>query len=415
MSEIADRPGTTGRATRNVAVLIAAQAILGAQMPVLFVVGGLAGQMIAPSPLLATAPISLIVFGSMTTSWWLAAFMQRFGRRAGFYIGAVGGALGALLSALALWVDHFPLFLLGAYFSGIYMSAQAFYRFAAADAAPPAFRAKAISYVLAGGLISALIGPQLATQTSEWLIVPFVGSYLAAAALNLAGLVLFPLLDLPPPKRPAPGAAPGRSRLEMLRDPRIAVAVICGAVSYALMNLMMTSTPLAVVGCGFSVETSGHVVSAHVVAMFAPSFVTGPLINRFGTAPIIAAGLICLAAAGGVALTGVELTQFFGALILLGVGWNFSFIGATTLLASCHTEAERGRIQGINDTVVFGCVTLASLASGFLIGSGETVVAGWTAVNLAMVPFLALAGAALIWLAFRGPSPGPAPAPDPLP
>lgn len=382
--------------TRNVWVLIAAQAILGAQMPILFVIGGLAGQSIAPTPLLATAPISLIVFGSMTTSWWLSNFMQAYGRRAGFILGALAGALGAGLSGYGLWLGHFPLFLVGSYISGIYMSAQAFYRFAASDSASDDFRPKAISYVMAGGLVSALIGPQLVKVTDSAVVVPFVGSYAAAVMLNLVGLWMFLLLDLPKPKTSA--KTDGRSRAEMLRDPNVIVAIICAMVSYSLMNLMMTSTPLAVVGCGFSTGNASDIVSAHVIAMFAPSFFTGHLIRRFGVIPIMATGLLCLALAGAVALTGVDLAQFFAALILLGIGWNFGFIGATTLLASSHSEAERGRIQGLNDTLVFGSVTLASLASGGLMNSGADTVAGWTAVNIAMLPFLVLAGAAILWL-----------------
>ncbi len=387
------------RNRRNVIVLIAAQAVLGAQMPILFVIGGLAGQMIAPTPMLATAPISLIVFGSMTTSWWLANFMQAYGRRAGFVLGALAGAAGAALSGYGLLEANFTLFLVGSYLSGIYMSAQTFYRVAAADSASDEFRPKAISYVLAGGLLSALIGPQLVKVTDTAMVVPFVGSYAAAAVLNLVGVWLFAFLDLPPPAKGSDGT--GRSRAEMLRDPRILVAIICAMVAYSLMNLMMTSTPLAVVGCGFSTGNASDVVSAHVIAMFAPSFFTGHLIRRFGVMSITATGLALLALAGIVALSGVELYQFFSALILLGLGWNFAFIGATTLLASSHSEAERGRIQGLNDTAVFGCVTIASLASGTLMHSGADAVAGWTAVNLAMLPFLLLAGVALAWLAFR--------------
>ncbi len=195
--------------------------------------------------------------------------------------------------------------------------------------------------------------------------------------------------------------AEGRSRRDLLRDPKIAVAIICAMVSYALMNLMMTSTPLAVVGCGFGTDDAADVVSAHVIAMFAPSFVTGHLIARFGAMRIVAAGLFLLAAAGAVAMTGVELYRFFGALVLLGVGWNFGFIGATALLAEGHSVEERGRVQGMNDFLVFGCVTIASLMSGVLMNAGADVAGGWNAVNLAMAPFLMLAGGALIWLAMK--------------
>ena len=404
MSIAADTPLTDdARAKRVVAVLVGAQAILGAQMPMIFTVGGLAGGMLAPNPCLATLPISLIVFGSMTTAPWLSGFMQTNGRRAGFFTGALGGALGAAVCAAALWMGNFWLFLAGSYLTGVYMSAQGFYRFAATDVASDAYKPKAISYVMAGGLISALIGPPLGTALADALVVPFVGTYLSVVALNLLGMMLFFLLELPKPSKEEQTApAPQRSRKELLQDPTILVAIICGMVAYALMNLVMTSTPLAVVGCGFATETAGWVVSAHVIAMFAPSFFTGHLIARFGATRIIWAGLVILAAAGGTALAGVEIMHFFGALILLGIGWNFGFIGATALLSTSHAPHERGRVQGLNDLMVFGCVTLASVASGGLMNcSGGDVVAGWTAVNLAMAPFLVLAGGALIYLSLR--------------
>jgi len=388
-------------AKRNVFVLILAQAFLGAQMPMIFVVGGLAGLMIAPSPALATIPISLIVFGSMTTAPWLSALMQKYGRRVGFFVGALGGALGAGIASLGLYLDNFAVFLIGSYLTGIYMSAHGFYRFAAADSASDDFRPRAISYVMAGGLLSALIGPQLVKFTSDATVVPFLGTYLSVVLINLIGVTVFFFLDVPPPKAPSADAPQARSRRELLRDPKIAVAIICGMVSYALMNLMMTSTPLAVVGCGFPTGTAADIVSAHVIAMYAPSFFTGHVIARFGAVRVVALGLFLLALAGAVALMGVELTNFFIALVLLGIGWNFGFIGATAMLTQAHPAHERGRVQGLNDFLVFGCVTLASLSSGVLMSLGETTLAGWNAVNIAMIPFLALAGAALIWLVLR--------------
>lgn len=391
------------RAKRNVAVLVAAQAVLGSQITMIFVIGGLAGQMLAPNPCLATLPISLIVFGSMTTAPWLSTIMQNYGRRAGFIVGAVGGAVGSIIGMIGLVTGNFWIFLLGSWLTGIYLSAQGFYRFAAADTASEAFRPKAISYVMAGGLLSALIGPQLVKVTTDLFVVPFLGTYLVATAINVLGIALFFFLDIPKPKA-QPKSAPtvGRSRMEMLRNPVILTAVVCGAVSYALMNLVMTSTPLAVVGCGFSTSNAADVVSAHVIAMFAPSFVTGHLIARFGAEKIVALGLLILACGGGVALSGVELFNFFGALVLLGIGWNFGMIGATSMLTSAHSEAERGRMQGMNDAIIFGCVTVASLASGGLMNcSGGDVVSGWNAVNLAMAPFLMLAGATLIWMVMR--------------
>jgi len=390
------------RAKRNVAVLVAAQAILGAQMPMIFVIGGLAGGMLSPNPCLATLPISFIVFGSMITAPWLSPLMQRNGRRFGFFLGAASGAVGAMISAYGLYIGSFYVLLMGSLLTGVYMSAQGFYRFAATDTASEAFRPKAISYVMAGGLISAIIGPQLNKLVQDAFVVPFLGTYLAVAALNLFGMLLFLALDLPKDTKGQPvmaNAPKARSRRELLRDPRIIVAVICGMVAYSLMNLVMTSTPLAVVGCGFTKNNANDIVSAHVLAMFAPSFFTGHLIARFGVEKITATGLVILMGAGMVALSGVAIPNFFGALILLGIGWNFGFIGATTMLSSAHAPHERGVVQGMNDMIVFGMVTVASLASGGLMKcSGGTAVEGWDAVNLAMIPFLILAAGALIWL-----------------
>lgn len=394
------------RAKRNVAVLVMAQAFLGSQITMIFVIGGLAGQQLAVNACLATLPISMIVFGSMTTAPWLSGLMQRFGRRAGFIVGAIGGLVGAAICAYALTLANFWIFLVGSYLTGIYMSSQGFFRFAAADTASEAFRPKAISYVMAGGLLSAIIGPQLVgyltSTNADASVMRFFPVYIAAMTLNVMGMLLFAFLDIPKPPKPAIDSPHGRTLIELLRTPRIAVAVICAMVSYALMNLVMTSTPLAVVGCGFAVADASNVVTGHVLAMFAPSFFTGHLIVRFGVERIMGLGLLILGGAGVVALSGVELGHFFIALILLGLGWNFGFIGATTMLAGAHAPHERGRMQGLNDLLVFGGVTLASLSSGGLMNcSGGTPQEGWAAVNIAMVPFLVLAGGALIWLMLR--------------
>ncbi|MEP1198660.1 MFS transporter [Tateyamaria sp.] len=401
MTEIDD-----SRAKRNVAVLVAAQAFLGSQITMMFVVAGLAGQQITPYACLATLPISLIVFGSMTTAPWLSNVMQRFGRKTGFILGACGGLIGAAIGAYALSISSFWLFLAGSYMTGIYMSAQGFYRFAAADTASEAFRPKAISYVMAGGLLSAIIGPQVVgyvtANTADATVARYIPIYWWAIAFNVMGMALFLLLDIPKPPAPSASDGPGRTRRELLASPRIAVAVICAAVSYALMNLVMTSTPLAVVGCGFGEPDAANVVTIHVLAMFAPSFFTGHLISRFGVERIMGLGLGILGIAGIVALQGVDLMNFYGALFLLGIGWNFGFIGATTMLAGAHTPQERGRMQGMNDLIVFGGVTVASLASGGLMNCiGGDPVEGWAAVNIAMVPFLVLAGGSLIWLVMR--------------
>ena len=393
------------RAMRNVWVLVAAQALLGSQMPMIFVVGGLAGQQITPYACLATLPISLIVFGSMTTAPWLSPFMQQHGRRAGFWLGAGGGVAGALICLWALSIGNFWLFLVGSYFTGIYMSSQGFFRFAATDLASEAFKPKAISYVMAGGLLSGILGPQivafLTADNADATVMRYAPIYVAVLMVNVLGLFLLYFIDIPKVPKSQDADSGGRSRGDLLRSPRILVAIICGAVAYALMNLVMTSTPLAVVGCGYSEPQASNVVMGHVLAMFAPSFFTGHLIAKFGVERITGLGLIILAAAGAVALSGVDIMQFYVALILLGLGWNFGFIGATTMLTTAHAAAERGRIQGLNDLIVFGSVTVASLASGGLMNcAGTDPVEGWTAVNLAMGPFLVIAGGALVWLMF---------------
>ena len=395
-------PATDTIARRNVVILATAQAFLGAQMPVVFVVGGLAGQSLAANACWATLPISLIVFGSMTTAPWLSHVMQRFGRRAGFLIGAGTGALGGLICAYALYISSFQMFLAGSYLTGIYMSAQGFYRFAAIDTASEEYRPKAVSYVMAGGIVAAVLGPQLAKVTFDSFVIPFMGAYLAVVAVNIIGASLFFLLDIPRPEAPKAASELGRTRLQLLATPRIAVAIICAMVSYALMNLVMTSTPLAVVGCGFTKAHAADVVMAHVLSMFVPSLFTGHLIARFGVERIMTAGLVILSTAGLAGLSGFQMGNFYAALILLGVGWNFGFIGATTMLAGAHTPQERGRVQGMNDFLVFGLVTISSLSSGGLMNcSGGTPQVGWVTVNLAMAPFLVLAFGALVWLATR--------------
>ncbi|GAA3875376.1 MFS transporter [Celeribacter arenosi] len=396
MTDIA-RPSTTAR--RNVWILVAAQAFLGAQMSMIFTIAGLAGQSLASNICFATLPISATVLGSMLSATPLSGIMQRYGRRAGFFVGAGAGAIGAAIGAMALIQQNFWLFVLGGLFTGVYQSSQGFFRFAATDTADEAFKPKAISYVLAGGVVSAIVGAQLVKLTADMLVITFLGTYLAVIAINVLGSLLFIFLDIPKPPVAKPGESLGRSRMELLKTPRIAVAIIVAMVSYALMNLVMTSTPLAVVGCGFEKNTAADVVSAHVLAMFVPSFFTGFLISKFGVERIMGIGLVILGLAGVVGLMGVELENFFIALVLLGIGWNFGFIGATAMLTSAHEPSERGRVQGFNDLLVFGGVTVASLASGGLMNcSGGSAQEGWTAVNIAMIPLLTLAGAALIWL-----------------
>lgn len=389
-------------AKRNVLILALASALLGAQMPVHFVLGGLAGQLLAENKALATLPISATVFCSMFAAPMIAQIMGRYGRMAGFFVGTGGGAIGAGISALAIIQGSFSLLLVGSALTGVYMAAQGQFRFAAADTASPAYRPKAISLVMAGGLAAAVIGPQMVQIFRESLApVPFAGAYLAVVALNILAGPLLLLIRIPRPARKVKGQRVGRPLRKILAIPRVRAAIICAMVSYALMNLVMTATPLAVVGCGFSPDLAADIVMAHVLAMFAPSFFTGNLIARFGAEKIVATGLGMLALCAAVAISGVTEYHFFVALVLLGLGWNFGFIGATEMLTSSHTQEERATIQGFNDFCVFGMVTIASLSSGALLNGFSDVVDGWHAVNYAEAPFLALALGALIWLAIK--------------
>ena len=386
-------------ARRNLIILILAQATVGNQMVMIFIVGGLAGQSLVSNPCFATLPISLIVWGSMLSANPLSLIMQKYGRRAGFLLGTLGGASGGIIGCIGLYLSDFSIFLIGSFLSGIYMSAQGFYRFAATDTASKGFKPKAISYVMAGGLISAIIGPQLVKLTSSSLIIPFLGTYLSVILLNLIGALLFLYLKIPLPRPEQNKYYGSRSYAQILKTPELLVAIICAMVAYALMNLVMTSTPLAVVGCGFTESNAADIVSMHVLAMFIPSFFTGHLIVRFGNIKIITAGLLILSVSGIVALSGISLANFSIALVLLGIGWNFGFIGATSLLANSHAPEERGKIQGLNDFIVFGGVTVASLASGGLMNcAGSSAASGWNAVNFAMLPFLILAGLAILFL-----------------
>ncbi len=383
-------------ARRNVAVLAYAQAVLGSQMAIHIILGGLAGAYLANDASLATLPISITVLTSMFTAPAASLLMGRFGRRAGFLSGAFCGAMGGALSAWALMVGSFATLLLGAAFTGVYQSFQGFFRFAAADTASDEFKPKAISWVLAGGLMSAIIGPAIVQVSGNFLApIPFAGAYVIVIALNIVGAAALLLLRISVPSAATRSAKSGRPLAEIFRQPKVVVAVLCAMISYALMNLVMTSTPLAMVSYGFTPDHAADVVRLHVLAMFAPSFVTGSLIARFGHARVIASGLLLLGACGAIALAGVELKHFYWALIALGVGWNFGFIGATSLLTTAHTGEERAKVQGLNDFLVFGLVAFASFSSGALLNGY-----GWPTVQYAMIPALTIAAIALSWFSF---------------
>lgn len=384
-------------AKRNVVVLVLGQMFFGAQMPMLFIFGSLAGAFLTTNPALATLPISIMMLTTMFMAGPVSLFMGKYGRRAGFLFGISMGALGGLVGAWALFEGEFYILLIASVFSGMYQSCHGFFRFAAADTASEEFKPKAISWVLAGGLGAALIGPELGARLHDHFeLAPFAGVYLAITALNLLFAPILLFLNIPLPEKTTAQQSSAVPLTDILRRPAVIVAILCGMVSFALMNLVMTATPLAMQACGFNPETSADVVRWHVIAMFGPSFFTGNLIKRFGAPKIIAVGLCLLGACGVVALLGVELLNFYLALVLLGLGWNFGFVGATAFLASIVEPEYRAKVQGFNDFCVFGLVAFASFSSGGLLSWF-----GWEAVLMAMPPFLLLAALGLIWLTSR--------------
>ena len=289
---------------------------------------------------------------------------------------------------------NFELLLLGAGFTGVYFSFHGFYRFAAADTASDAFKPKAISWVLAGGLVGAVLGSEVVQVSSDFFApIPFAGAYAVVVLINITGAIGLLFLDIPPPPRGRKDAPVARPIGEILRQPETIVAVLCAMISYGTMTLVMTSTSLAMIGQGFSTSQAADVVRWHALAMFGPSFVTGTIIARFGHLRVMSTGLVLLGACCMIAISGVELEKFYAALILLGLGWNFSFIGATTLLSNTHAAGERAKVQGLNDFLVLGTISLASLSSGALLN-----LYGWPVVQMAAVPALAIAGVALAWL-----------------
>jgi len=378
---------------RNLAILFAAHAVLGCQIPVNVVLGGLAGAALADNRALATLPLSVIVLVSMFVAPLASLMMGRFGRRAGFLLGAAAGALGGALSAAALFEGSFGMLLAGSACTGVFQGFQAFVRFAASDAVPEPLKPRAISWVLAAGLINALVGPEVVRWLADaYAPTPYAGAYVAVVAINIIGGAVLVFLRIPPPKRLAADSGARRPIAAVLGQPRLITAIFCGMVSYAVMSLVMTPTSLAMHDHGFDANQAADVVRWHVFAMYAPSFFTGSLIGRFGHAPVIATGLGLLLVCAGIALSGVDIHHFYLALIALGIGWNFGFIGATSLLATTYRPDEQAWVQGMNDFLVFGLVAAASFGSGALLN-----IWGWTAVQYAAIPSTAVAFGALIW------------------
>src|SRR5581483_3021213 len=382
-------------ARRNALVLAVGQALGGANTIIVVTTGGIVGAMLAPDKGLATLPITVMVLGMWAGTLPLGALARRFGRRIALQIGSALGVLAGLIDYLAVMRGGFALFLAGAFCAGLYAAAVQSYRFAAADTASAKFRAKAVSWVLTGGIAAAVIGPQLIIVAKD-LLPPFLfaASYLGQAGLALlaAGILTAVRMPAPPPK----GAGGGRPLGEIVATPRFITAAACGAVSYAMMNLVMTSAPLAMLACDHSVTDATLGLQWHVLSMFLPSFFTGSLINRFGVERVAVSGLMLICAAAGVALTGTSLVHFWTLLVLLGLGWNLAFIGATTMVTQCHRPEERNKVQAFNDFLVFGGMALGSFSSGQLLA-----VSGWAAVNEVVIPATIAAAALLLWRQLR--------------
>ncbi|MCW2244024.1 MFS transporter [Azospirillum canadense] len=382
----------------NVLRLSVAQALAGANSVVVYATGAIVGNTLAPSPALATLPISIFVVGMALCTLPAGSIARRHGRRAAFLAGTGCGVLVGLLCALAVVLGSFGLFCAAMVPGGAYAAVVLSFRFAAADCAPPERRARAMSAVMAGGVFAGVIGPQLVTHTMDlWAPHLFAATYLAQAAVaGVSALVLLGVrLPKPTAAERAAEMAGGRPIGAIAVQPRFVTAVVCGLVSYLLMNFIMTAAPLAMRLCGLSQEASNLGLQWHVIAMYAPSFVTGRLIARYGAPRLVMAGLALIGAAAAVGLAGVDVGHFWASLILLGLGWNFGFLGASALVLECHRPEERTRVQSLNDFIVFGTMALGSFASG-----GLLTAYGWdTVLWVSFVP-LAVAVAALGYTAW---------------
>ncbi|MEL6422519.1 MAG: MFS transporter, partial [Pseudomonadota bacterium] len=371
-------------ARRNAVILSIGQALYGVNAIVVFTLGAILANQFATDKTLATLPVTTMVLGAALATAPGALAMHRYGRRAGFLSGALLGLLGAVIMLIAVYQRDFVLLCVGSFCNGIYMAFGQHYRFAAADTASEQLRPKVISWVLVGGMAGAVLGPQLIIAT-ETLLAPvfYAGAFAACVGLSLISVVLLCFLDVPRPSTSPFGPGSGRPLREILRQRPLRAAIAVGMVSYGMMNLVMTAAPLAMVAfCGHSVADATGVIQWHVLAMYAPSFFTGHLIARFGRDAVIVAGLVMLVGCAVTALSGITVMHFTLGLVLLGLGWNFAFIGATTKVTDFHTAEERGKVQAFNDLMVFGFVALASFTSGKLL-----FAAGWDGVNLTIFPF----------------------------
>jgi MFS family permease len=381
------------RARSNVLRLAVAQALAGANSAVIFATGAIVGSTLAPDASYATVPISMYVVGLACGTLPVGAISRAYGRRVAFIIGSGCGALCGALAAVAILRGSFALFCCATFFGGLYGAVSQSYRFAAADGASVAYRPKAVSWVMAGGVFAGVLGPQLVQWTMDiWPPYLFAFSFTGQALVALIAMALLSTVDAPKPA--AADLHGGRPLAQIARQPRFIAAAICGVVSYSMMNLVMTSAPLAMKLCGLPLSDSNFGLQWHIVAMYGPSFFTGSLIARFGAPRIVAAGLALEALAAIIGMSGITTMHFWSGLVILGIGWNFGFIGASALVLETHRPQERNKVQAFNDFLVFGLMAVGSFSSGQLLANF-----GWSTVNAVVFPpvllgltVLALAG-----------------------
>ncbi len=378
---------------RNVGLLAACQALLMTNNSTLIAINGLAGLALAPRAALATLPVTCWVAGGALATMLASLHMKRVGRQRGLTLGTLWGIAGALLCAGAIQAQSFWLLCFGALVFGVYNAYGQYYRFAAADAAGRDFKSTAISLVLAGGLVGGVLGPTTSRFTVDLLAPRFTAAYLALIGFALVTMVLLRFIRIAP-LDPAAKAAGGRPLTQIAAQPKFIIAVMAGAIGYGVMNFLMTSTPIAMGVCGHPYTDAAFVISSHVVAMFAPSFVTGRLIRGFGVLQVMFVGALLNFGAIGVALSGIAVTQFWISLVLLGVGWNFLYVGGTTLLTETYRPEEMAKAQGANDQTIFIMMVISSFTSGLTV-----TTAGWERVNLFALPVVAAVALAIVWYA----------------
>ncbi|HET9652681.1 MAG TPA: MFS transporter [Usitatibacter sp.] len=384
---------------RNVFLLACCQALLLTNAVTLISIGALAGYRLAGNKAFATLPASTYVVGAALATVPASFWMRRVGRRNGFLTGAAFGLAGSVLATAAMAAGSLALLCAGTMLLGVYNAFGQYYRFAAADAATPDFKARAISFVLAGGLVGGIVGPEISKHTRDMASTPYLASYASLFIYCLVAMAIISRLAIPMPKDDSVHG-PARPLREIASQPVFIVAVASAALGYATMNLLMTATPLAMGFCGHPYSAAATVIASHVVAMFAPSFVTGSLIKRFGVLRVMMAGVALLFACVAIGLSGQLVAHFWTALVLLGLGWNFTYIGGTTLLTEAYRPSERAKAQGANEMTIFSAQAISAFSSGVLVNA-----AGWNTLNYVALPLIATAGAAVLWLALRIPRP----------